>query len=74
MSRHKSGVRRPLPEIGLFMECDDEELSPAQNNFYGKIKKEHTAFKKKLDDYVSKLNGNVIVEEGNCFLFDIQLK
>lgn len=73
MSRNKSsGSKRAAPEIGLFMECEDEELNPAQKEYYGKIRKDYQGFRKKMDDYLHKMKGEVIVEEGDCFLFQIK--
>lgn len=57
------GVRRIAPVMGLYMECEEDEMSPAQTEFYEKSRKNYEKFMKQLDEYNKMKHGDVLTDD-----------
>lgn len=71
MARHRTSSKRPPPEIGLHMECIEEELEPSQITYYTKGDKEFSEIQNKLEHYVKKLKAEVIEKGENCLVLQL---
>lgn len=57
-------------EIGLYMECEEEDLSPAQVEFYANSRKSYENFQKQLDEYNAKKHIDKAIEDGGFTMFE----
>lgn len=69
MARHRS--KRPPPEIGLHMECVEEDLEPCQVSYYTKADREFKEIQNRLDNYIKKLKAEVIEKTDNCCVLQL---
>ncbi|KAL0268998.1 UNVERIFIED_CONTAM: hypothetical protein PYX00_010750 [Menopon gallinae] len=73
MSRHRSGLKKAPPEIGLHMECIEEELEPCQVVHYNKAETEYNEIQNKLDNYLTKMKAEVIEKGENCVVLQLNV-
>lgn len=71
MSKHRSGSKKVPPDIGLHMECTEEELEPSQKDYYAKAEKEYNEVQAKLNNYIKKMKAEVIEKGENCFVLQL---
>lgn len=60
MAKHRSSSKKIQPEIGLHMECFEEELEPSQINHFKKAEKEFNEVQAKLEDLIKKMKAEVV--------------
>lgn len=73
MSRHRSGLKKAPPEIGLHMECTEEDLEPCQVVHYNKAETEYNEIQNKLDNYITKMKAEVIEKGENCVVLQLNV-
>lgn len=70
MAKSKGSKRAP-PDIGLHMECTEEELEPSQVEYYQKAEKEFNEVQAKLNNYLKKMKAEVVEKGENCLVLQL---
>ena len=74
MARHRTSSKRPPPDIGLHMECVEEELEPSQVSFYNKACNEYNEVQERLNNYIKTLKADIIEKGENCMVLQLNAK
>lgn len=71
MSRYRNSTKKIIPDIGLHMECVEEELEASQVAYYNKAENDFHEVQCKLDTYVKKLKAEIIEQGENCVVLHL---